>query len=262
MKASASPAPSSLLLALEGRAPLEWAAYLVWRSRMRSWPRGDGHPVLVLPGLATNDLAMAPLRDTMSALGYQVYPWDEGFNTGPSPALLASLVQRIEDIYDAHGQPVSLVGWSLGGALARGLAAACPGKVRSVIAMASPLRKGAGSNLSGVFEWLSNFSPQDDCLHRWMNRPTQVPISSIVSKGDGLVDWRSGVLPRHATRETIEVLGVSHLGMPVHPAVMWVVADRLRQDPGAWRPYQSPPGLAKSWSSPLTRAAPVKRKPA
>jgi pimeloyl-ACP methyl ester carboxylesterase len=250
MNKKSSVAPSVLLMALEARAPLEWASHWLLRHRMKDWPQGDGHPVLVLPGLATNDVATAPMRDMLKVLGYKVYPWDEGFNTGPSPELLNKLASRVVGLSNEHDQPISIIGWSLGGVIARGLAADYPKKIRSVITMGSPIAYVPASNLEGLFELLSGMSSKDESPHEWVRRPTSVPVTSIISKGDGLVDWQSGVVPPSATQETVEVLGVSHMGLPMHPAVMWVVADRLRQESGKWKPFVSPSGISGLWSSP------------
>src|SRR5690349_6782376 len=108
--------PSALLLALEGRAMFEWAAFALAWPLLRKAPRGDGHPVMVLPGLAANDHTTWPLRAFLEHLGYAVHPWDQGLNFGPRDHTVKKLVDRVRGIQKAHGgEPITLVGWSLGG---------------------------------------------------------------------------------------------------------------------------------------------------
>lgn len=255
--------PSAWLVPLEGRAVLEWAAHFAARPWMRELPRGDGHAVVVLPGLLTGDWAMAPMRDILSKLGYQVHPWRQGLNVGPSRQLLTRLTRHIKKLYEQTGQPVSLVGWSMGGAMAHVMAARHPEMVRCVVTIGSPLNGlSHQSNLSTVFEWVSGLDQEDPKLKRWLKGVLKVPITSIVSRTDGLVSWESGVLEKHPRGETIQVLGASHLGMPANPAVLAVVADRLKQVPSRWKPYQN----KSRWTSWMTEtmhvsATPPRRSP-
>jgi pimeloyl-ACP methyl ester carboxylesterase len=107
--------PSGLLLLLEGRAPLEWASLLAAWPWLRRLPRGDGHPVMVFPGMGANDLTTLPLRQVLRALGYVTVPWRQGFNLGPREGVLERCADDIRALAERHGEPVSLVGWSLGG---------------------------------------------------------------------------------------------------------------------------------------------------
>ncbi|HEX6834272.1 MAG TPA: hypothetical protein VF132_12120, partial [Rudaea sp.] len=119
---SAQP-PSPFLLALESRALLEWGACAAAWPLLARAPRGDGHPVLVLPGLTVGDSSTWPLRKFLEGRGYAVYPWEQGINFGPRDGVVPKLVARLRSIARKHGRKVSLLGWSLGGAMARVLAA-------------------------------------------------------------------------------------------------------------------------------------------
>ncbi len=90
-------------------------------------PRGDGHGVLVLPGLLASDMSTAPLRRFLGWLGYDVWGWNLGRNRGPSDAVLDGLPQALAALAAKAGRPVSVVGWSLGGIYARELAREYPG---------------------------------------------------------------------------------------------------------------------------------------
>ncbi len=230
--------PSWLLLALEGRALLEWTAWWMARPWFGRAPAGDGHPVLVLPGLLAGDASTWPLRRFLDALGYPAHPWELGVNRGPRPGIVAKLIRRLETLNDAHGQPVSLIGWSLGGAIARALAFRMPERVRSVITLGSPLQgDGHGTNARKAFEWASGMRADDPRLQRMLGGHPPVPMTSILSKTDGVVNWRMSLAPEHARSETIEV-SASHLGMGANPVVLWAIADRLAQHPERWQPFE------------------------
>ena len=101
-------------------------------------PRGDGHGVLVAPGLLATDTSTALLRRFLRRLGYDVRGWDLGRNRGPTEAVLDGLPRALAALAGRTGGPVSVVGWSLGGIYARELARQHPGRVRQVITLGSP----------------------------------------------------------------------------------------------------------------------------
>jgi pimeloyl-ACP methyl ester carboxylesterase len=237
-QAAPHPAPSAMLLALEARAVAEWAAMLMSWPLLKRAPGGDGHPVLVLPGLVANDWSTWPLRRFLEARGYAAYPWDLGFNVGPRDRIVRGLGERVRELHRKHKRKVSLVGWSLGGAMARALACAMPEKVRSVVTLGSPLSGHPRStNAWRVFELVSGFDSDDPRLRAVLARHPKVPTTSILSRLDGVVAWPMSLVPSTEVSENIEVRA-SHLGMGVHPAVLWAIADRLAQAEGQWRPFE------------------------
>lgn len=100
-------------------------------------PRGNGEPVLVLPGFGANNTSTAPLRRYLSWLGYQVQGWTMGRNTGNVRELLPQVVDQVRQLYVASGSPVNLVGWSLGGVIAREVARGHPHTVRQIVTWAA-----------------------------------------------------------------------------------------------------------------------------
>ena len=231
-------APSALLLALESRAFFEWASYLAAWPLLARAPRGDGHPVLVLPGLTAGDTTTWPLRRFIERCGYAAYPWELGLNFGPREGTVHKLLKRIRAIEREHGRKVSLVGWSLGGAMARVLAVREPGRVRQVISLGSPLTgHPKATNAWRLFELVSGISADDPRLRALMSRHPPVPSTSILSKTDGVVSWMASLIPSNARSENIEVSG-SHCGMGANPAVLWAIADRLAQPEGKWKPFK------------------------
>jgi pimeloyl-ACP methyl ester carboxylesterase len=230
--------PSPLLLALEGRAFFEWSAFAAARAwLLRNVPRGDAHPVMVLPGLIASDRSTGPLRRFLGDCGYHVYPWEQGFNRGPVADTEQRLLERVQQISARHdGRKVSLVGWSLGGAMARALAVGLPEHVRSVITLGSPLGGDPkATNAWRVFEMVSGLKVDDPGLHQRLIAHPEAPFTSIFSKTDGVVHWRLSMAPETPCSENI-VVQSSHLGLGANPAVLWAIADRLAQCEGEWQP--------------------------
>lgn len=209
-------------------------------------PRGDGHPVLVLPGFMASDESTRLLRRYLSHLGYTPLPWGLGRNTGRPELLQFHLPERLASLADQYGRKVSLIGQSLGGVFARELARFHAARVRQVITLGSPFgAQQGGSALALVrrmFERQSGMSI--DAMRSWL-RDTEstasppVPLTAIFSKGDGIVNWRVCREPveDHQT-QNIEVIG-SHCGMAFNPSIYYVLADRLSQPEEGWQKYSA-----------------------
>ena len=120
------PPPLSLFVLEQGRAALELSRIASRRRLLATAPRGDGHPVLVLPGLLAGDFSTLPLRRFLRAIGHDARGWGLGVNLGPNDALRGRLDHLLLAARSARGQRVSLVGWSLGGIYARELARGIP----------------------------------------------------------------------------------------------------------------------------------------
>src|ERR1700746_201697 len=130
--------PSRLLLALEPRAIWELQAFLAAYPLLQRAPRGDGHPVLVLPGLAASDVSTRPLRTYLRAQGYSAHGWKQGSNHGPRAGVEATIDARLAELAQRHSRKVSLIGWSLGGVFAREAARRSSDLVRQVITLGRP----------------------------------------------------------------------------------------------------------------------------
>ena len=216
-------------------------------------PRGDGHPVLVLPGLLAADSSTRALRTLLRGLGYFVHGWRLGRNIGPTAEAVRGMRDRLDELGQRHGRSVTLLGWSLGGIFARDLARRSPEAVRQVITLGSPFRlaRHGQSRAHRAFERYSHLHVE----HRQLPLEQEevaalaVPATSIYSRVDGIVSWRACLDTPSATAENIAVLG-SHLGLGHHPAVAWAVADRLAQPDGAWAPFRPPPLLSYAFPRP------------
>ena len=148
--------PSRTLMFLEGRAISELGAFLGALPLLSLAPKGDGHPVLVLPGLVASDTSTRPLRSFLKSRGYAVSGWRQGRNLGLRQGVQHAMVDLVQELNDTHGRKVSLVGWSLGGLYARQLAKMMPDRVRSVITLGSPFAAGPkATNAWRVYEMAS-----------------------------------------------------------------------------------------------------------
>ena len=107
------------LLLAEVRGIFEFNTSLLLSPLLMRAPRGDGHPVLTLPGFLASDLSMAPMRRYLRELGYDTYAWKMGRNTGGIARMRAALADRLGEIHGQTGRKVSIVGWSLGGEIGR-----------------------------------------------------------------------------------------------------------------------------------------------
>jgi pimeloyl-ACP methyl ester carboxylesterase len=213
----------------------------------RAAPRGDGHPVLVLPGLMAADSSTRPLRRTLRRLGYHVHGWKLGRNIGPTPEAIKGMGARLDDLLQRHGRTISLIGWSLGGIYAREMARLRPLDVRQVITLGTPFRM-TNQSQSRAHRTYQRFSDRHEpglALRTTDGtyKPVSVPSTSVYSKLDGIVSWRACIDEVGPQSENVAVIG-SHVGLGHNPAVLWVIADRLAQPEGSWRPFE-PPRLAR-----------------
>ncbi len=203
-------------------------------------PRGDGHAVLVFPPFLHGDRMTMPLRRYLAALGYRPFGWGFGRCLGPSDALLARTTALVAELARRQGSPLSLVGISLGGVLARETAKCQPAAVRQVITLCSPFRLPTASNLELLFRLAAaRHAASFDHLLATLALPPPVPTSAIFTRRDGIVAWQSCLNGEAALAENIEVEG-AHSTIGRNPAALAVLADRLAQRPGHWRPYRAP----------------------
>lgn len=234
------PAPNALLMALEFRAPWElWSVLPSWPALAKA-PAGDGHPVIVFPGLSASDGSTLPLRGYLKNLGYDVSGWNQGHNFGPRAGILETAKRQLNDTFEATGEQVSLIGWSLGGIYARELAKELPHCVRGVITLGTPF---AGSHKSTnawrLYELTSGRDITQETAQFDLPAPPPVPTTSIYSRTDGVVAWSASVQKPSAKNkhtENIEVFA-SHIGLGLNPTAWWAVADRLAQKPAQWKPF-------------------------
>jgi pimeloyl-ACP methyl ester carboxylesterase len=196
-----------------------------------SFPPGDGHPVVIFPGLVSDRASIAPLKEFCRRLGYTAYDWGQGVNTGPQgdlDAWIDELARQMRELTSAHRHRMSLIGWSLGGIYAREVAKKLTGRVRQVITLGTPF---GGTAERNDLEWIYRSSgalPEAiESLRARLSTAPDVPTTSIYSRSDGVVDWQACLHDgRQARTEDIEV-DSSHFGLGWNSEVLSIIAERL-----------------------------------
>ena len=244
-------APHPLLTAAElPRVGVEFASSSVLDLITPRRNEGGGRPVLVLPGFYATDGLTARLRGHLAGLGYDPHPWGLGRNVGLTDHIVDGLLTRLDEVSDGK-TPVSLVGWSFGGLLARWLAHQRPDAVRQVVCLGSPWRaEGERTRATGMFERARvkfGITERAEEIVAELRGPVPVPLTAIWSRTDGIAHWRGcrvddldvaeAAVPGHAAvAENIHVPS-SHVGLVSNPLSLAALADRLAQDPDDWRRF-------------------------
>lgn len=239
-------------IAREGSAVVE-GARLVRRSagdriRRRRTPYASLHaaravdPVVLVPGFMAGDSSLLLMARHLRGLGYRTYRSTMHANVGCTQEASYALERRIESIAIKRERKVTIVGHSLGGLLARGIATRRPDLVEGIITMGSPLlAPGAIHSVlafdlavvialrrAGLGGMMGDECTSGDCARlSWeesrKDLDPSVAFTSIFSRRDGVIDWRGCLDP---DARTVEVR-TSHLGMAVDPVVFDVVTDAL-----------------------------------
>lgn len=234
--------PSIKNILLECRVGIEgWGLLAAWPLLLRATP-GEGRPVLVVPGFTTSDNATYVLRHYLEKLGYKAYGWGLGTNDGMSQENFMHLQARLDEIHRETGEKVAIVGWNLGGFYARALANTQLSKVSTVITLGTPFAmpsiKGINRVINRLYGHLNPYQEGEGVFDTmdWWERTPSVPSTSIYSKSDGVTDWKMCLEDEAPLSENVRVRG-SHCGMVINPMVFHVIADRLGQAEGNWRPF-------------------------
>jgi pimeloyl-ACP methyl ester carboxylesterase len=231
--------PSKALLFLEWRSLCELGAFAAALPLLNFAPRGDGHPILVFPGLVASDISTYLLRSFLKSRGYVVHGWGLGRNLGLRPGVEDDMMARLDKLYGRYNRKMSLIGWSLGGIYARQLAKMMPDRVRQVITLGSPFRGDPhASNAWRLYELASGHTVDD--LSRQFGEhssgPPLVPSTAIFSRTDGVCSWQCCIETEGPQVENVEVES-SHCGLGHHPAAVYALADRLAQPEHDWKPF-------------------------
>lgn len=218
--------PSWLDLIGEGRALLRAHRRRPAGVYLGPMPRGDGHPVIVLPAFLCSDAMNRGLHRWLEALGYRVEGWGGGINIGPSAAAVTTVEAALARLSAETGRAASLVGHSLGGVLARALANAHPERVRRVITVCSPFRLPTASPMEPIYRALAPLHSGQRRMLDLLTAPPPVPTTAIYTPNDGVVAWRSCIDVPGPGRENVAVEG-AHSTMMANPRALRVIAERL-----------------------------------
>lgn len=231
--------PSWLLTAGEAvRFPSEYAASLALDTVLPLVPGavsdlGRGRPVLVLPGFSSADRATRRLRGHLDQRGWATYAWGVGPNHGLTDQVLDGVLARFDEVHDAEGRALDVVGWSFGGLLARWLAHERPTQVRSVVTLGSPWRpEGEHTRTTPLFERsrrVHGLSERAEKVIDELRGPLPVPTTAIWSKTDGIVPWRGCRVDETASARNISVPS-SHLGLASNPFALAALTRALAEE--------------------------------
>jgi poly(3-hydroxyalkanoate) synthetase len=244
------PPPLTNLVLEVPRALIDLQRLVVLAPLLRVAPAGDGHPVLVLPGFLAGDATTAPVRAILRSLGYPTYRWRLGRNIGPTDDAMTALGWSLKRLTEMHGRTVSMIGWSLGGIMAREVANLAPQHVRQVISLGSSvgMEDPSQSRVSDRYDRFRELhSDQFRLGEGYMPSPDPlaVPSTAIYTRTDGIVPWHTCTQRSDERSENIEVTG-AHIGLGHHPAAVLAITDRLAQPEKHWRPFR-PPVLVRRW---------------
>lgn len=203
-------------------------------------PRGDGRPVVLVPGFAGGDWTLSHLAFWLRRTGYRPVTCTMLFNAGCAARALARVERRVAALAEEEGRRVALVGHSRGGHLARAAAARQPELISHVVAMGSGLSAqfdAAAPALAAVAlaRAVESRSGRRGCMTESCRCtftagyrapfPEDVRLTSIYSKGDGMIRWASCVVPY---ADNIEITG-SHVGLPWNRKAYVAIAAALRE---------------------------------
>ena len=250
--------PPSSSTALEARALIDvvkMSGPLV-RSFFERNEQSRQQLVLIIPGFGANDRYTWPLRAYLKSLGYATMGWGLGTNMAGLnmphslsdvhsrwklppiapyrgeagvPYVIDRLIDRVDELSKASKQPIALVGWSLGGYMAREVARERPARISQVITLGSPVIGGPKYTLAAT---AFNRRQQDlDWVERVVadreERPITVPITAVVSPSDGIVSYLAA-LDHHSPAVEHVRLDVAHLAFPYNSTVWSVIAKALQ----------------------------------
>ena len=220
--------PPSLLTGVgEVRAGLQVPRLVAATARLARAPRGDGGVVIDVPGWLAAEVTNAPLRRFLARLGHDARGWGLGVNRGRPERDARLLAKKVLAAAAESGRPVALVGWSLGGLVAREVARQHPDAVRRVVTYGTPV-VGGPTHTVGARHYGPDESQRITRLAQALDaeHPIEVPVTAIVSRRDGIVSWRACIDRTSRDVEHVEVRS-THLGMGLDPDVWSVVAERL-----------------------------------
>lgn len=221
------PAPSRLLSeTLLGL--IELPRLLLRFPELAMQPRGQGRPVLILPGYGAGDGSTTLLKSYLRLLGYRARGWGLGRNRGVSSELLPRILKRASSLARRTNHKVSLIGWSFGGYLARELARERADLISQIITLGTPVV--GGPKYTVVAEMLVRRGIDVDAIAAEVERRNQIsfttPVTAIYSRQDAVVAWKA-CIDRHAANvEHVEVR-TTHFGFGFSPEVYKIIANRL-----------------------------------
>jgi len=187
-------------------------------------PVAGSRAVMLLPGFGTHPARMGAHARALRTAGHRVSDWGLGFNLGPTSDRFDRLCERVTTMARREGEPLVLVGWSLGGIFAREVARRHPEAVRLVITMGTPFSGNRRANNAWrAYQLVAGHSVDDPPVGRDMAVKPPVPTIALWSPRDGIVSPRSAC-GRKEERDRAIALRCTHIGFAGHPDAVRAVA--------------------------------------
>lgn len=207
---------------------LRWApSLLAMKTARAARPR----TAILLPGFGAGPRSMRVMESFLRRRGHRVRDWGLGVNNGDARKFRTQLESSVGESVTAHGEPVVLVGWSLGGYIAREYAREHPEGVRRIVTLGSPVI--GGPRYTATSEWYRSqghdLAEMERAVKSRYATPLRVPVTAIYSKRDGIVAWRACIDRWSPDVRHIEV-SETHVGLGFSPRVLGLVADELARD--------------------------------
>jgi hypothetical protein len=226
------PKPPLFNMLLETRSLIEWASIYAIYPMIPKRIKGDGRPVLLIPPYLGDDYSTSFVRKYLSSLGFKTYRWDMGFNMVKSH-YIPRLEEKLDDIYEKHGEKVSIVGWSGGGIFAKIMANRHPNQVEQIITIASPVWgvMEMKTPVYGILEFFrgKSLKERNKRFLAELEPIPDVPVTCLYTKTDGLVPWKHCMEAEsyRSNIKNIEVFG-SHSGLGANASVLMMTANALK----------------------------------
>ena len=216
---------------LETRSLLEWTSIYAIFPFIPRRIKGEGRPVLLIPPYLGDDYSTSFVRRYLTSLGFKTYKWDMGFNMVKSH-YIPRLEEKLDDIYQKHGQKVNIVGWSGGGIFAKIMANRHPNQVEQIVTIASPVWgvMDMKTPVYGILEFFrgKSLKERNQRFLAELEPIPDVPVTCIYTKTDGLVPWKH-CMEAESYRENIKNIEVygSHSGLGANASVLMITANAL-----------------------------------
>jgi pimeloyl-ACP methyl ester carboxylesterase len=225
------PSPAGLIR--EARCFLEFPRLLFRVFDLAVQPRGKGQPVLVLPGYGAGDGSTAILKSYLRVLGYNVSGWHLGRNSGNVPELLPRVLKRLLSMQRRSQQRVRLIGWSLGGFIAREAARERPDLVHQIVTLGTPVI--GGPKYTVIAERMRRRGIDLDAMEAEIASRNSIllrtRVTAVYSRADAIVAWQACIDRDGENVEHVEV-GTTHMGFGFSPQVFKIIAQRLADSHG------------------------------
>jgi alpha-beta hydrolase superfamily lysophospholipase len=224
VSADSAPPPLPLLLR-------EIAAFATMRAKasfaaaVPVAPVNAGGDVVVVPGFMASDRTTARLRKSLNIAGYQAHGWGLGRNYGAKADILERLDRRIDQL--GSEQTITLIGWSLGGLIAREYAKYAPHRIAKVITLGSPFSGSPRANNAWrAYELIAGHRVEQPPIAAVLHEKPPVPTTAFWSSRDGVVAPASARGSIGEVDRQVE-LSCTHMAFVANPAAISAIVQEV-----------------------------------